>query len=68
MTITAGFQQGLASLVDAVRAFLAAGTRGHSYGERLAQSKAQHEKLLKDWAGEALDGEEKNEPSPPSGF
>ena len=59
MTITAGFQQGLASLVDVVRALLTGTTRGRSHRERLVQSVAQHEKLVKDWEDEANDEREK---------
>ncbi|MGA2110439.1 MAG: thiamine pyrophosphate-dependent enzyme, partial [Syntrophorhabdales bacterium] len=64
ITLTADIEQGLASLTDMVRSLLLAAPRSRSYGKRLEESRARHERLTKEWESEACKGRSRMPISP----
>jgi acetolactate synthase-1/2/3 large subunit len=64
MTLTADIEQGLASLTNRVRSLFPAAPGGDSHAQRLEESRARHEGLVKGWEMEARDGQKKIPISP----
>jgi acetolactate synthase-1/2/3 large subunit len=56
ITLAADVGLGLSSLMEMVRSLLLAATPSRSYDESLEESRAQHERLTKEWESEAREG------------